>query len=68
MRMWLVAVSAFSLLLSGCGQSEGTGSMSTDLTVSPALSFIEPVTVGNPEDNPSDPYLRTGPNGKVFLS
>ncbi len=68
MRILLVAVAAFPLLFSGCAQTEGTDSMSTDLTVSPALSFIEPVTVGNPEDNPSDPYLRTGANGKVFLS
>ena len=68
MRMWLVAVLAFSLLLSGCAQTEGTDSMSADVIVPTALSFIEPVTVGNPEDNPSDPYLATGPNGKVFLS
>jgi hypothetical protein len=68
MSRWLVAVASFSLLLSGCAQTEGTDSASKDLIGGQVLSFTEPVTIGNPEDNPSDPYMRTGPNGKVFLS
>jgi len=61
-------VASFSLFLAGCAQTEGTDSTSTDLSTSLDLSFTEPVTIGNPEGNPSDPYMRTGANGKVFLS
>ncbi|MEE8349153.1 MAG: sialidase family protein [Acidobacteriota bacterium] len=68
MSRWLTTVAAFSLLLSGCSQTQGTDSASKDLIVGQVLSFTEPVAVGNPEDNPSDPYIRTGPNGKVYLS
>ena len=68
MNRWLGSVVALSLLLSGCAQTEGTDSASMDLIAPPALSFTEPVTVGNPVDNPSDSYMRTGPNGEVFLS
>ena len=68
MSRWLVAVAAFSLILSGCAQTEGTDSASMDLIAPQALSFSEPVEIGNPADNPSDPYMRTGANGKVFLS
>lgn len=32
------------------------------------VSFGEPVVIGNPAENPSDPYIQTGPNGQVFLS
>jgi len=68
MRRWLVTVATFSLLLSGCAQTEGTDSTSMESIALQGLSFTEPVTIGIPENNPSDPYLRTGPTGKVFLS
>ena len=68
MKTGLVAVAAFSLLLLGCAQTEGTDSSSADLIVTRVVSFTESVEVGNPQDNPSDPYLKTGARGKVFLS
>ncbi len=68
MKTGLVAVAAFSLLLWGCAQTEGTYSLSADLIVTRVVSFTESVEVGNPQDNPSDPYLKTGARGKVFLS
>ena len=68
MKTRIIAVAAFSLFLSGCAQTEGTDSSSTDSIATRVLSFTEAVTVGSPEANPSDPYLRTGSNGKVLLS
>lgn len=68
MRRWLVTAATFSLLLSGCAQTEGTDSTSRESISLEGLSFTEPVTIGDPEKNPSDPYMRTSPSGKVFLS
>ena len=68
MGRWLLAVASFLLLIWGCAQTEGTDSTSPDLMSPGVLSFAEPVVIGNPANNPSDPYMRTGPNGKVFLS
>ena len=52
-----------SLVLSGCGSSQGV-----DSSLEPGLSFREPMTVGNPEGNPSGPYLVTSKTNKVLMS
>ena len=56
---WLL----ISLVLSGCGSSQGD-----DSSFEPGLSFREPMTVGNPEGNPSGPYLVTSKTNKVLMS
>jgi len=56
---WLL----ISLVLSGCGSSQGD-----DSSFEPGLSFRESVTVGNPESNPVGPYLVTSKTNKVFVS
>lgn len=51
-------------ILSGCGSTVGD-----DITTQPAVVvFNEPVTMGNPERNPSDPYLQLAPDGDVVMS
>ncbi len=51
------------LLLAGCGTSQGD-----DSPLEPGLSLPEFVTVGNPEANPSGPYLVTSGTNEVFVS
>ena len=52
-----------SLVLSGCGSSQGV-----DSSVEPGLSFRESITVGNPAGNPSGPYLVTSETNEVLMS
>ena len=52
-----------SLVLSGCGTSQGD-----DSSLEPGLSLPESITVGNPEANPSGPYLGTSTTNQVFVS
>lgn len=52
-----------SLVLSGCGTSQGD-----DSPLEPGLALQEPITVGNPEANPSGPYLGTSGTNQVFVS
>ncbi len=61
-------LAGLSLLVSGCGQTSGddTGE-DTPFSMS-LLTFNEPVIVGDLEDNASDAYLQTSPEGEVFLS
>ena len=51
------------LILSGCGSSQAD-----DSSLEPDLSSQEPITVGNPEGNPSGPYLVTSKTHEVFMS
>ena len=60
-------LAGLSLLVSGCGQTSGDDT-AEDTPLSMALSFNEPILVGDLEDNASDAYLQTSPEGEVFLS
>ena len=51
------------LILSGCGSCQAD-----DSSLEPDLSSQEPITVGNPEGNPSGPYLVTSKTHEVFMS
>jgi hypothetical protein len=61
---FVVAFAAISLLFSGCGRTRGDDTT----TIEPVLVFNEPVTVGDLERNPSDPFLQTAPDGDVVMS
>jgi hypothetical protein len=52
-----------SLALSGCS---GTGA--DGRSGAPVLSFNETISVGDPEANSADQYLKVAPDGTVFLS
>lgn len=68
MRKRLVTTLAVTLCVSGCAQIDGNDDQAVDVMTPAALTFSEPVVIGNAVDNPSDPYMRTGPDGTVFLS
>jgi len=52
-----------ALVVSGCGSSQGV-----DSPVEPGLAFREAIMVGNPEGNPSGPYLVTSETNQVLMS
>ena len=52
-----------SLVLLGCGSSQVD-----DSSFEADLSFRESITVGDPESNPSGPYLVTSKNNEVLVS
>ena len=58
-----LALVLISLALSGCSGSRGD-----DSSLQPVLSFSESIMVGNPEDNPTGPYLLTSKTNKVLVS
>jgi hypothetical protein len=60
-------LAGISLLVSGCGQTSGDDT-GEDTPLFMALSFNEPILVGDLEDNAADAYLQTSPEGEVFLS
>ena len=60
-------LAGISLLVSGCGQTSGDDT-GEDTPLSMALSFDEPILVGDFEDSAGDAYLQTSPEGEVFLS
>lgn len=63
---FVVAFAAISLVLSGCGRTRGDDTTTT--TIEPVLVFNEPVTVGDLERNPSDPFLQMAPDGEFVMS
>jgi hypothetical protein len=63
MKRALLLLAGLSLTLSGCSSTEAD-----DASGAPVLSFDESITVGDPEANPADQYLKVAPDGTVFLS
>ena len=63
----VVLLAGISLLVSGCGQTSGDDT-AEDTPLSLALSFNEPILVGDLEDNAADAFLQTSPEGEVLLS
>ncbi len=62
-QMSFLAGLFLSLVVSGCGSSQGV-----DSPVEPGLAFREAIMVGNPEGNPSGPYLVTSETNQVLMS
>ena len=62
---FVVAFAAICRVLYGCGRIRGDD---TTTTIEPVLVFNEPVTVGDLERNPSDPFLQMAPDGEFVMS
>ena len=63
LSLMVLTILLISLVLSGCGSSQGD-----DSSFEADLSFHESITVGNPESNPSGPYLVTSETNEVLVS
>ncbi len=63
----VVLLAGIAFLVSGCGQTSGDDS-GEDRPFPLALSFNEPVLVGDLEDNAADAYFQTSPAGEVLMS
>jgi hypothetical protein len=63
MKTRLVLLAGISLVFSGCGTTEVD-----DPLVEKGLTFNDPISVGSPEGNSADQYLKVAPDGTVFLS